>query len=76
MISTILILIGLMILIRLHIQSTTSVSISVWFFLSIIFIFSGCVIREKKINERYGKLIAGTVYAAYPENVPGLGWIL
>jgi hypothetical protein len=49
---------------------------SVCFFLSIIFIVSGCIIREKNINERYGKLIAGTVYASYPEEVPGLGWIL
>lgn len=23
-----------------------------------------------------GKNIAGTVYSAYPDNVPGLGWIL
>jgi len=23
-----------------------------------------------------GKIVAGTVYASYPENTPGLGWIL
>jgi hypothetical protein len=40
---------------------------------------------EKKQSEKYkykepnpyicGKNVAGTVYAAYPEMVPGLGWI-
>ena len=51
----------------------------------IVFLFLGfaCIWREKKAKERYdynnalitGKLVAGTVYASYPDNVPGLGWI-
>jgi hypothetical protein len=45
-----------------------------------------CVVREKYDGYDYdsenpnalisGKQISGTVYSSYPENTPGLGWIL
>lgn len=32
--------------------------------------------RENPNALMSGRAIAGTVYASYPENTPGLGWIL
>jgi len=50
-------------------------------FASLILIISSWVVREtyEKYSPnwpyRTGKLVGGTVFASYPENVPGLGWI-
>ena len=52
--------------------------------ISIIMIIGAWILREFRHNEKYGydytyqtgKLVGGTVYASYPENVGGLGWIL
>lgn len=59
---------------------------SILIILSVILISTAWVLREYKANEKYsggynyayqnGLLVGGTVYAAHPENAPGLGWIL
>lgn len=56
---------------------------------SILFMGGAWILREMRNKEKYypfpdddyryaiesGKLVGGTVYASYPENSPGLGWI-
>ena len=89
--STILFLVGIMMLIVTHLyllRTGKSCShkqmliMSIWVVVSIILMGIAWILREKKVNENYydyavrdGKLVAGTVFASYPENVPGLGWI-
>ena len=90
--STILFLVGIMILIVTHLyllrtgKSCTHkqiLTMSIWVVLSIILMAVAWILREKRVNEKYydyayqdGKLISGKVFASYPDNVPGTGWIL
>ena len=67
---------------RLHLAKNCNIVISVWFLISIACISVAWIMREINIRESYydyayqdGKLIAGTVFASYPDNVPGIGWI-
>jgi hypothetical protein len=78
--STGLFTIGILILII-----NSSISSNIWSFISIILMVVAWILREVRENEGYvnaydrarktGYLVGGTVYASYPENVPGLGWI-
>ena len=57
---------------------------TIWIIVSILFIVGGWILREIRHKEKYdydyayqsGKLVGGAVYASYPENVPGLGWVI
>ena len=59
------------------------VTMTIWVIFSIILISGAWILREYK-HEKYdynyaiqnGKLVGGTVYASYPEQVGGLGWVL
>ncbi len=61
------------------------VIVSICVILSIILVIVAWVLRErreKSNKENFydyayqdGRLIAGTVFASYPDNVPGIGWI-
>jgi len=91
--STIIFLIGLLILICVHIKMMRSKEyynqkdksiMTLWVVVSILLIGAGWIIGEIRDKEKYaydyayqsGKLIGGTVYASYPENSPGLGWVV
>ena len=89
--STILFLTGIMILIFSHINIHSGkctkkniMTMSILVTIAIIFLIVGWVLREVRNNEKYeynyaiqsGKLIGGTVYASYPQQVGGLGWVL
>jgi hypothetical protein len=91
-ISTILFLIGVLIIIILNIKLIKNKTFHpIYHTITIIFalLFMGVGWLINEFGESYssyvpsysqydknGKLIAGTVYADYPGNVGGLGWIL
>jgi len=58
-------------------------TLSIYTVISIIVIGIAWLLRERKAREQYdynhalrtGQLAGGTVFASYPDNVPGLGWI-
>jgi hypothetical protein len=93
-ISTILFLIGLLILLAVHVKMLHSnknynhdqqITMTIWVVISIVVLGAAWVIREIRYkdnfnNYRYayqsGKIVGGTVYASYPDEVPGLGWIM
>ena len=70
--------IGIAILIYVNINNKPN---RMWLTASTLFII--CAWITKYIDEKYsynwakrsGKLVGGTVFTSYPENVPGLGWI-
>lgn len=89
--STILFLIGIMILIFSHIKLIHScnytkrdvITMSIYLVVAIILVGVAWILREVRNNEKYkdfplrtGKLLGGTVFASYPDNVPGSGWIM
>jgi len=87
--STILFLIGIMILIFSHIKiihctKKDIITTSILVVDALIFLVVAWVLREIRNNENYdynyaiqsGKLVGGTVYASYPQQVGGLGWVL
>lgn len=59
---------------------------SIFIILSIILLITSWILREYNAHEKYfndynyasqnGLLVGGTVYTKFPENIPGLGWIL
>lgn len=89
---TIIFLIGILILIitqlRILKKDTSHVYTTIWIIFAIILLVVAWIIRQVQISkyEKYandydyaiqnGLLVAGTVYAAYPEQVGGLGWVL
>lgn len=88
--STLIFLIGLLILILPYViiarlKKTMSydkqIKMMMVVLVAIVFIVAAWVLREKREKYDYnyaiqsGKIVAGTVYASYPENAPGLGWI-
>ena len=90
--STIIFLVGLLILLAVNIimihskedyNQQKKVTMTIWVIFSIILISGAWILREYK-HEKYdynyaiqnGKLVGGTVYASYPEQVGGLGWVL
>jgi hypothetical protein len=91
-ISTIMFLIGLMILLIVHGKMLHSnkdynrgkqITMTIWVVISVVILGAAWVIREFRNTEKYnnygyrsGKIVGGTVYASYPEKVGGLGWIL
>ena len=91
-ISTIIFLIGILVLIvpnmiLLHKKSKIDynqlITLNIYAVFSIIVIGIAWLLRERNACEQYnykyalktGQLAGGTVYASYPDNVPGLGWI-
>ena len=72
-------------------KDTSHVYTTIWIIFAIILLVVAWIIRQAQIRqirkyEKYandydyaiqnGLLVAGTVYAAYPEQVGGLGWVL
>ena len=59
------------------------VSLNIYTIISVILIGIAWFLRERKAPEQYdynhalrtGQLVGGAVFASYPDNVPGLGWI-
>ena len=59
------------------------VTLNIYTIISVIVIGIAWFLRERKVHEQYdynralitGQLVGGTVFASYPDNVPGLGWI-
>lgn len=83
--SFVLFLLGILVLL-VQIFISSSVKSSKSFVLSnisaMILLIISWVIRDKNMEKydynyalRTGKLAGGTVYASYPDMVPGLGWI-
>ena len=84
--SDILFMSGLLILILqiILLYSKDGMSMYILFMvISVLLITLGWI--YKNISEKYpdynyakqtGKLVSGTVFASYPENAPGLGWII
>jgi hypothetical protein len=87
-ISTIVFLIGMLILIIVHIKllhTEHCIIMTIVAAIAIIIIGSAWILREVRDKEQYtdypfgyksGKIVAGTVYSSYPHAVPGLGWVL
>ena len=92
--STILFLIGLLILLAVHVKMLHSnknynhdqqITMTIWVVISIVVLGAAWVIREIRYKDNFnnypyayksGKIVGGTVYASYPDEVPGLGWIM
>lgn len=59
------------------------VTLNIYTVISVIVIGIAWFLRERKAREQYdynsalrtGQLVGGTVFASYPDNIPGLGWI-
>lgn len=68
---------------KTDIKYTQLVTLSIYTVVSIFVLVFAWLWREKKAKEKYGydyairsgQLVGGTVFASYPDNVPGLGWI-
>ena len=90
--STILFLTGLVILlVKVSIigkdyTKTQALNMTIWMSIIILLLGGAWILREYQISKyekygydyayRTGQLVAGTVFTSYPENVPGLGWVL
>lgn len=93
-ISTILFLVGLLILLVVHVKMLHSnkdynhdqqITMTIWVAISIVILGAAWILREFRNKEKFnnypyayktGKIVGGTVYTSYPEEMPGLGWIL
>ena len=93
-ISTIMFLVGLMILLMVHVKMLHSkkvynrgkqITMTIWVVISVAILGAAWILREFRNTEKYnnyqyayrtGKIVGGTVYASYPEQTGGLGWIL
>lgn len=68
---------------KTEIKYTQLVTLSIYTAVSIFALGFAWLWREKKAKEKYdynyairsGQLVGGAVFASYPDNVPGLGWI-
>ena len=60
-----------------------SLNITIWITVIILLLGTAWIMREYNKKEDYdydyayrsGKLVSGTVFSSYPDNVPGLGWV-
>ena len=86
MISTLIFIIGIIMLLVSHMKILDQPNYhTLIVIIALILICAGWILRERELQKEkfdnlnyariQGDIVGGTVYASYPDQTPGLGWI-